>query len=162
MYGPCCLWLKSTVILMNLHDNSPSALMTSISISNCSVTSSRFLDFSTEGRKLLFSLLCFLSPDYFRRKVIERRKFLTATKIEHWKLKAHLFARQFLISKHSMIRSNKSLLKILIQKAYKWSFLVSRYTFYHGKWIFLDGHQQFWNGDQIVSGTLSTVGMYSY
>lgn len=68
---------------MNLHDNSPSALMTSISISNCSVTSSRFLDFSTEGRKLLFSLLCFLSPDYFRRKVIEMRKFLTATKIAH-------------------------------------------------------------------------------
>lgn len=74
---------------MNLHENSLSAPETSIRIIICSVTWSRFLDFSAEKRKCTLyyfptSSLSFCSPDYFRWKVIERRVFLTTTKNAHW------------------------------------------------------------------------------
>lgn len=72
---------------MNLHDNSPSAPETSIRIIICSVTWSRFLDFSAEKRKcIIFLLLPYLSvvQIIFRWKVIERRVFLTTTKNAHW------------------------------------------------------------------------------
>lgn len=73
---------------MNLHDNSPSAPETSIRIIICSVTWSRFLDFSAEKRKcIIFLLLPYLSVVQIildGKSLKGECSFKTTTKNAHW------------------------------------------------------------------------------